>query len=147
MKGLLQFIVATCLLHTYQPLKFQRSKIVVLQDKLKSMRVISTEQNEKTMNLFHNVGDFVRKIFPDENKITAGTREDNKQKTVPVQSTVPVVKVLEVKVPDVKPRVEVDTKSKIEGLLWTGITGFIFFILAVESSKYFFPLALLLGKI
>ena len=111
------------------------------------MRVISTEQNEKKMNLFHNVEDFVRKIFPDENKIT-GTREDNSQKTVPVQSTAPVVKVPEVKVPDVKPQLEVDTKSnKIEGLLWTGITGLIFFILAVESSKYFFPLALLLGKI
>ena len=131
MKRLLQFIIGYCLLHTYRPLQFQRSKIFV-QDKLKSMRVISTTQNEKNMNLFLNVGDFVRKIFPDETKIT---REDNKQNTVPPA----------IQVPEVKPRVVETNNKNIEVLLWTGITGAAFFILAVESSKYFFPLALVLG--
>lgn len=131
MKRLLQFIIGYCLLHTYRPLQFQRNKIFV-QDKLKSMRVISTTQNEKNMNLFLNVGDFVRKIFPDETKIT---REDNKQKTVP-----PVIQV-----PELKPRVVETNNKNIEVLLWTGITGAAFFILAFESSKYFFPLALVLG--
>ncbi len=134
MKKLLQFLIVYCLLHTYRPLQFQRSKVVV-QDKLKSMRVISTTQNEKNVNLFLNVGDFVRKIFPDEKKII---KENNKQNTVP----------LVIQVPEVKPRRVVESNNvnkNIEVLLWTGITGAAFFVLAVESSKYFFPLALALG--
>ena len=137
MKGLLQFLIFLNLLHVYQPLQFQRRKIIVHQERLKSMQVISTTQNEKTKNLFLNVGDFFRKTFPDEKKVTVAIKEN-------LQSTIPAVSKIE------KPRVVAESNNNnndIEVLLWTGITGIAFLMLVIESSKYFFPLALLLGNL
>lgn len=136
MKGLLQFLIFLNLLHVYQPLQFQRRKIIVHQER-KSMQVISTTQNEKTKNLFLNVGDFFRKTFPDKKKVTVAIKEN-------LQSSIPVVSQIE------KPRVVAESNNNnndIEVLLWTGITGIAFLMLVIESSKYFFPLALLLGNL